>query len=92
MINCSPPPPSTWVEGLLPHTLSSLRPGSWVVLEGALSPAQLDSLLACDGDGPLHLSNGQCLTVDPSIRFIMEVSELLYVLLVIRLYIVRVYS
>ncbi len=62
------------MEGLLPRTLASLRPGTWVVLEGPLSPAQLDSLLACDG-GPLHLSNGQCLTVDPSIKFIVEVSE-----------------
>ncbi len=63
---------SVWVDGLLPPILLSLRPGAWVVLEGAPSQAQLDSLLTCHR-GQLLLANGQSVTIDSSIRFIIEV-------------------
>ncbi len=48
-------------------------PSQWFVLEGIPTPHQMDALASCCHDGTLTLSNGHCISIDPSIRFILEV-------------------
>ena len=76
-----------WEDGLLPQLLQKVREkggggsesdgghrGHWVVLDGALSPFQLDTLLThLDTDRLIKLSNSRGIPVDSNFRFILEV-------------------
>ena len=77
---------SRWQEGLLPQLLRSSRweggsegeggrGGRWVVLDGALSASQLDTLMTLvDTEEKLiKLSNGRGIPIDSNCRFILEV-------------------
>ena len=83
---------SVWQEGLLPQLLQERgqagrgggrregRGGRWVVLDGALTEPQLDTLLTLlDPDQLIKLSNGRILPTDPTCKIILEVrSALMY--------------
>ena len=76
-----------WEDGLLPQLLQKVREkggggsesegghrGHWVVLDGALSPFQLDTLLThLDTDRLIKLSNSRGIPVESNFRFILEV-------------------
>ena len=46
---------------------------TWIVLEGNLSPEQMDTLSSCTHDGTLLLPNGHPIRLDSSTTFIYEV-------------------
>ena len=74
---------SLWQDGLLVQLLSScrsqdslLKPATqWFVLEGSLSPSQIDALVAFANGTELTLTldNGKTLQLDQSVKFIIEV-------------------
>lgn len=85
-----------WQEGLLSQLLQKVREkgggtmaigseggghrGHWVVLDGVLSPYQLDTLLTyLDTDQLIKLSNGRGIPVDSNFRFILEVRIYIHV-------------
>lgn len=85
---------SQWQEGLLLQLLQTSRGGGavtgssgdeggrggrWIVLDGALSAFQLDTLLTLfDVDKLIKLSNGRGIPIDSSCRFILEVCTCTY--------------
>ena len=78
-----------WQEGLVPQLVNKSKEegrtggggvgeagsgGRWVVLDGPLSPHQLETLLTlCDSDRVIKLSNGRNIPIDSAYRFILEV-------------------
>ena len=90
---------SQWQEGLLLQLLQTSRGGGavtgssgdeggrggrWIVLDGALSAFQLDTLLTLfDVDKLIKLSNGRGIPIDSSCRFILEVCMYIHIHVVV---------
>lgn len=55
-------------------TSSSKTSSHWIILEGVATPYQMDALAASCQDNTITLSNGHSFSLDPSVKFILEVS------------------
>ena len=89
-----------WQEGLLSQLLSKSKGegrctnmsngghgGEWVVLDGPLSPFQLETLLTLlDSNKLIKLTNGRGIPIDSNYRFILEVRQTIYIVLSLPFY------